>query len=142
MTLVTERETKYYEKLILGKIGKLLSHAEGHTREVLDPESGRDYICSVCDMPLKPCTAHPGRLCCIALKGGSELFELEAALDRLRSDEYGICSVCGKGIPKGFLRTHPTTVFCSDCLHLVGLERRSSQQSHRPRDRRQNRKPI
>ncbi len=119
MTLVTERETKYYEKLILGKMDKLLSHAEGHTREVLDPESGRDYICSVCDLPLKPCLEHFGYLCCVALKSGTELQELEMALARVWNGQYGLCIRCGRKILNQHLKNHPTALYCNPCSEKI-----------------------
>ncbi len=119
---MTVRETKFFENLIIEKMRKLFSHMAGHSSEILDPEGARDYVCSVCDVPLKRCTVHPGYLCCLALKGGSELLELEAALRRVRNGEYGLCSLCGKKITKKYLTIHPTAVFCDQCLRSISVE--------------------
>jgi hypothetical protein len=124
---VTEQESKYYEKLLTGKMKRLLSHMAGHSREILDVEEARDSICSVCEMPLKPCIDHPGMMCCTALKGGSELLEIEAALARIENGEFGVCSLCGKRISKEFLKTHPTTVFCTACFRVFSTEERKSK---------------
>ena len=112
---------------------KLLSHMAGHSREILDPEEARDSVCSTCDMPLKPCTVHAGRLCCLALKGGSEIMELEAALERIRNEEFGFCTLCGRPISKEFLKTHPTTVFCTGCVRVVSTEERKWRKMARAR---------
>jgi hypothetical protein len=116
---MTERETKFYENLLLKRIQRLLSHLPGHSHEILDVESGREHLCSVCDMPLKPCAVHPGYLCCVALKGGTELFELEAALIRLQSGEYGFCVRCGQKIEKQRLKTYPATALCERCFDMT-----------------------
>jgi hypothetical protein len=115
----TERESKFYESLLLRRIHRLLSHLPGHSQEILDVESGREHLCSVCDVPMKPCAVHPGYLCCVALKGGTELFELEAALIRLQSGEYGFCDRCGKKIGKQRLQTYPATVLCGRCFDMI-----------------------
>src|SRR3989304_8251869 len=104
---MTDRDGRYYERLILERMKRLLSHLPGHSHEILDVETGREQMCAVCDMALKPCVIHPGSLCCVALKGGTELFELEAALIRLHNGEYGICIRCGKKIAKQHLKNHP-----------------------------------
>jgi RNA polymerase-binding transcription factor DksA len=110
------RQAEYYEKLLLGRIGRLLSHMAGHSREVLDLEGAQENVCAVCDLPLKPCAVHPGHLCCVALKGGTELFELEAALIRLQSGEYGSCVRCGQEIGKQRLKAYPAAVLCKRCF--------------------------
>jgi hypothetical protein len=123
---MTKRESKFYESLLLRRIQILLSHLPGHSQEILDVESGKDHVCSVCDIPLKPCAVHPGYLCCVALKGGTELFELEAALIRLHSGEYGFCVRCGQKVGKKRLNTYPATVLCERCFDMgLNLNSRS-----------------
>jgi len=130
---VTERETKFYEKLLLKRIERLLSHLPGHSQEILDVESGREHLCSVCDEPMKPCAVHPGYLCCVALKGGTELFELEAALIRLQSGEYGFCVRCGNAIGERRLQANPATVLCERCFDMTSHTKSKSVASLRSR---------
>ncbi len=40
------------------------------------------------------------------------LDEVVAALERVRSGTYGVCSVCGRPIPVGRLEVRPTTRTC------------------------------
>ena len=130
---MTERETKFYEKLLLGRIQRLLSHLPGHSQEILDIESGKEYLCSVCDVPMKPCAVHAGYLCCVALKGGTELFDLEAALIRLQSGEYGFCVRCGKMIGKRRLQTHPAAVLCERCFDMTSSPKSKAVATQRSR---------
>jgi hypothetical protein len=130
---MTERETKFYEKLLFRRIGRLLSHLPGHSQEILDVESGREHLCSVCDVPMKPCAVHPGYLCCVALKGGTELFELEAALIRLQSGGYGFCVRCGKMIGKRRLQAYPATVLCERCFDMTSHRKSKSATALRSR---------
>ena len=116
---MTDRDGRYYERLILERMKRLLSHLPGHSHEILDVETGREQMCAVCDMALKPCVIHPGSLCCVALKGGTELFELEAALIRLHNGEYGFCSRCAQEIGKQRLKLNPATVLCKRCLDMT-----------------------
>jgi hypothetical protein len=115
---MTKRESKSYESLLVKRIQMLLSHLPGHSKEILDVESGKDQVCSVCDIPLRPCAVHPGYLCCVALKGGTELFELEAALIRLQSGEYGFCVRCGQKVGRKRLKRYPATVLCERCFDI------------------------
>lgn len=44
-----------------------------------------------------------------------EIRQIEAALDRLDSGEYGICTNCGDPIQEKRLTILPYTPFCRDC---------------------------
>lgn len=43
------------------------------------------------------------------------LSEIEVALKRLKSGEYGVCDSCGSNIPEPRLRALPWTRFCIHC---------------------------
>ena len=45
----------------------------------------------------------------------TQLAELDAALDRLRSGGYGICEDCGDRIPPARLEAHPAARVCIAC---------------------------
>jgi hypothetical protein len=130
---MTNRDAQYYETLILESMKRLLSHLPGHSKEILDVETGEEHLCSVCDLPMKPCAVHPGYLCCVALKGGTELFELEAALIRLQSGEYGFCVRCGEEIEKRRLKAYPATVLCKRCFDMTSHPKSKSATALRSR---------
>jgi len=48
-----------------------------------------------------------------------ELRELEAALARLKTPEYGICVDCGAGIPFARLEVQPAALRCVRCQSLI-----------------------
>jgi DnaK suppressor protein len=48
-----------------------------------------------------------------------ELRELEAALARLKTPEYGICIDCGAGIPFARLEVQPAALRCVRCQSLI-----------------------
>ena len=52
------------------------------------------------------------------------LQEIDLALDRIKSGDYGICDVCGDKIPEARIRALPWTRFCLSCA-----ERRSPANS-------------
>lgn len=49
-----------------------------------------------------------------------KLDELEAALERVASGEYGRCRRCDNAIDPARLDALPATVLCIDCARLVG----------------------
>ncbi|MBN1807458.1 MAG: TraR/DksA family transcriptional regulator [Planctomycetes bacterium] len=44
-----------------------------------------------------------------------ELAQIDAALERIDNGEYGLCSVCGKPIPKPRLKVLPYATMCVKC---------------------------
>lgn len=44
-----------------------------------------------------------------------EIRQIEAALERLDSGEYGVCTICGDPIPDERLTILPYTPFCRNC---------------------------
>lgn len=53
-----------------------------------------------------------------------ELAEVDAALARIRSAEYGDCADCGKKIARARLLAYPTAMRCVNCQ--AGFERKVS----------------
>jgi DnaK suppressor protein len=45
----------------------------------------------------------------------AELGDIDAALERMDKDAYGICTDCGVSIPPARLSAHPTAKRCIDC---------------------------
>ena len=48
-----------------------------------------------------------------AIRG--RLAAIDEALDRINSDRYGLCQMCGSAIPLGRLEALPTTAVCRGC---------------------------
>ena len=51
------------------------------------------------------------------------LAAIDQALDRINSDRYGRCDMCGSAIPIRRLEALPTTAVCRDCValhHIAG----------------------
>ncbi len=44
-----------------------------------------------------------------------QLARIESALQRLESDEYGLCCECGEAINPRRLAVDPTSILCIDC---------------------------
>jgi len=44
-----------------------------------------------------------------------ELYQIEAALARLREGSYGFCQICGDDIDDACLDANPATPFCGSC---------------------------
>ena len=51
-----------------------------------------------------------------------QLKQVESALDRLDSGDYGICLGCGMAITSERLQAVPWASYCIACQNLIGLE--------------------
>jgi DnaK suppressor protein len=49
-----------------------------------------------------------------------ELAELDAALERVASGDYGVCRRCGRAIDPARLDARPAAALCIDCARLAG----------------------
>ncbi len=56
--------------------------------------------------------AEQGENLTLAANFREQLTEVEAALERLESDAYGVCEVCGAAITEARLEAMPATRFC------------------------------
>ncbi len=63
----------------------------------------------------------------------TKIDEIEAALQRLREDKYGICSDCGKNISKKRLRARPFATLCIGCKQRAEKEKRGDESGNNPR---------
>ncbi len=48
-------------------------------------------------------------------KARKEIFEIQAALERMDKEEFGICEDCDEQIPRKRLESSPTAKFCITC---------------------------
>ena len=104
-----------FETLVRNRISIVLQMMYANPSELVDLESGEEYICSVCDLEYKRCEADPTYRCEIARKRETEFKELELALDRLKKGTYGYCERCSGFIGKKGLEKALTRTFCDDC---------------------------
>lgn len=88
--------------------------------ELVDLESGEEYICSVCDLEEKRCLTERDYRCEIARKMETEFKELELALNRLKKGTYGYCEQCSSFIGKKELEKSLTRTYCDACAKLGG----------------------
>lgn len=54
------------------------------------------------------------------------LVAIDEALNRIESDRYGLCQVCGSAIPFGRLEALPTTAVCRGCAGRIGHSPRAA----------------
>jgi len=52
----------------------------------------------------------------------AELTEIEAALDRIEDESYGICDMCDEKIAIGRLRAKPFAKYCTPCREIYENE--------------------
>jgi len=105
----------HFETLVANRISVVLQMMYMHPGELVDLESGEEYICSVCDREYKRCEVEPDYRCEVARKLETEFKELELALGRLRNDNYGFCERCYKFIGKAELEKMLTRTVCDSC---------------------------
>lgn len=116
---INPKMKQHFVSLITEKVSTLLQMMYQHPDELVDLESGEEYICSVCDMEHKRCEEEPDYRCEVARKRETELKELELALDRIKKGTFGFCSSCAKFIGVEILEKNPTRIFCDECIKGV-----------------------
>jgi DnaK suppressor protein len=113
---MTKEDKIFYQEKILEKIEELVQNIFDDKSLILDRSMGEDSVCTVCDALEKVCEKYPDYRCADALKGNTKLDELEKALQRTKEGSFGICSICGKEIPKQQLLKRLTRIACKDCI--------------------------
>lgn len=58
--------------------------------------------------------------------GHEKIKAIEAALERLKRGEYGICEECSESISEKRLNAVPWTRYCLNCQEILGADHRSS----------------
>lgn len=54
----------------------------------------------------------------LAERAGSEIGEIDLALERLQGGAYGVCETCGRAIPRERLQALPWAALCTACQVL------------------------
>ncbi len=76
---------------------------------------GKEFVCSVCDQPVKPCESDPTAVCGHMVREGTESWLLEQSLRHPEERTPGICIACGGRISPAHLKKDPTAELCSSC---------------------------
>ena len=87
-------------------------------------KEGEQFICAVCELPVRQCNADETKRCSNMLLVGTEL-------QLLRQTEKGrsvLCIRCGGVIPKRVLTKDPLAELCPSCQHS-SPKTKSSQRS-------------
>lgn len=80
------------------------------------------YICSVCNLPVKPCEADARAKCFHMLREATELQVLYSD----ERDSRRFCLSCEKVITKKWLRKNPTAELCNSCTTKSAKLRKGS----------------
>lgn len=110
MAMITEKKKKRFQKSLndwldelLGEVNRTVSGMTVQKENLPDPsdratlESDRNFTLRIRDRERK-------------LIG-----KIKEALDRLKTDTYGICEDCGEDISQKRLEARPVTTFCIEC---------------------------
>ncbi len=105
------RQAKHRSKApALRKLRKTLQTLEDTAAQKSFFEA-KEYVCSVCDLPVKPCSTDSRATCFHMMREGTELQALVLnARERNRQ-----CLSCGKTISKKALASHPESEMCPTC---------------------------
>jgi hypothetical protein len=77
---------------------------------------GKEYICTVCEMPVKPCDADPSAVCGHMVREGTDSWYIEESLQQPDVHIVGLCSSCGKRISPAQLKKNPLAELCAACV--------------------------
>lgn len=90
-------------RVLLGEAGRTVSEMSNDTTNFPDPndratqESDRNFELRIRDRERKL------------------INKIREALERIDTDEYGVCEECGEDIGEARLRARPVTTLCIDC---------------------------
>jgi DnaK suppressor protein len=99
-----------YRQLLMDEMKSLLSEADKTVHEMADDASHFPD-------PTDRATQESDRTFELRIRDRERklLNKIKEALDRLETDEYGICEECGDLISDARLKARPVTTLCIDC---------------------------
>ena len=110
-----KKEKVYFQDLIIDKIEAILQNVFENPDIILNRSDGEDTVCLVCDLETKVCEFIPDYRCKDALKGNTEINELEKALERIKNGTFGECLACSTPFDIDYLKKNLTILYCNDC---------------------------
>jgi len=117
--MFSEKAKRHFEVLLKQRMDHLLQLMYASPSELMDLESGEEFICSLCDMDFKRCEVEPDYRCEKARKAETEFKEAELALTRLEKGTYGFCINCLAFIGNDELEKSPTRMLCDKCAQAT-----------------------
>lgn len=85
-------------------------------------EEAKEFVCSVCNLPVKPCEADARATCFHMMREATEL----QALFSSEKEERRACLSCGKMMTRKWLRKNPTAELCATCTMKTKKMRKRS----------------
>ncbi len=108
-------ELDFFKGLLLQRKEQILKNLEGVKEEISELQSQElndegDFAAANSDRLVENA---------IISKQQKELEEIERALNKIESGEYGICEMCEDPIGTHRLKVKPHAVYCIDCREIV-----------------------
>jgi len=113
---LSEKELRRFEKLLLERKAELVKEGETgqQAEEVVELDQARVGRLSRMDaMQAQAMSLETGR------RRRQHLLEIDAAIERIRSDEYGDCFECGENINPKRLEADPVATLCITCAQAL-----------------------
>jgi hypothetical protein len=107
---VARRVKRHSNPASLNKLKTILTEIAA-TPSAVSLGEGEAFICSVCQLPVKLCTADP-TICCAHMRLDGTQLQLLRTTDKRGSTA---CIRCGKTISKKTLAKNPLTELCPSC---------------------------
>jgi DnaK suppressor protein len=107
-------DLEYYKKLLLDRSDAITASREARQKDAQPVELDQTRVGRLSRMDalqqqaMSQATIRRAEL---------ELQRITAALNRMKSGEYGYCLRCEEEIAEGRLRVDPTTLFCISCAN-------------------------
>ena len=115
---MNETDRKFFGALLKEKYAGMmrdLGTLKSNSMHVTSAESSGELIYSDHMSDLGSDAIEREKAFMFASRDGAYLEQLEAALQRIEADTYGICRECGCDIPRARLEAVPTTQVCVPC---------------------------
>lgn len=105
-------DTNKYRILLLTRLREL-DHRLADIEHTLDEPAPKDFEDYASERESDETLEHLGEA------GLLEIRQIQAAMNRIRKGEYGVCVKCGEEISEERLDAVPHTPFCRDCARTV-----------------------
>ncbi|HEY4613823.1 MAG TPA: hypothetical protein VII11_12625 [Bacteroidota bacterium] len=99
---------------LLRKLRETLSKAT-HSESISSLDDGEQYICTLCDLPVKPCLYKPSINCLTKVRTNTQLDFLSQAYRNAQNGTYGFCVKCHEPLTRRQLNKNPLQELCSSC---------------------------
>ncbi len=110
MVSVARKAKRQFNSALLSKLKTALTEIAA-TPPALSFNDGEAFVCSVCQLPVKLCSADPTMCCADMRLEGTEL----QLIRRSGKRKSVSCVRCGNTIPNKILKKNPLTELCPSC---------------------------